>query len=273
MVTQTQNPTDRDRITPPTPARLVNPIHFYVGVFLYLTLAFVVLPLPLFAVSPAAGAWGELLGGVFGLSMLLSALITALVGWSVSRRLKRFQQGDYMVHWTYSREEWLTFAESEWEYRRAETRQAPRLGLLLGGFTGLICGGTAGYALFHAVLPVVLGALAGTLLLGLLGGLFGWLGGAATRWAHWRMYRWMRQRLGETYIGADAAYTDGCYWSWTAMNFELMGVELVAGPQAVLVFTLRVYMQKGYALYRYRTPVPQGREAEAQWVVQRLGGN
>ena len=81
----------------------------------------------------------------------------------------------------------------------------------------------------------------------------------------------MQERIGETYIGMDAAYCGECYWSWTAMNFRLMGMELTPGRPAVLAFKLRVYMGRGnYALYCYRTPVPQGREEEARQILHHL---
>ena len=184
-----------------------------------------------------------------------------------------FRQGDYLAHWTYTEAEWLSFAESEWEHRRRESRQGAPLGLLIGGFTGLICGGAAAFALAPSVLPVVLGASAGGLALGLLGALIGWLGGCAARYAGWRTYQRMQRRVGETYIGADAACCGECYWSWTMPNFELVRMELVPGRPAVLVFTLRVYVPKGgAALYHYRAPVPRGREEEARRILHGLCG-
>src|SRR5450755_1093655 len=154
MLTQNRDLSTIDEVADPQPAALVNPLAFYVRTFLYLTLAFVVLPLPLFAVNLRTGVVGELLSGVFGVSMLLSALITALSAWGVSRRLKRFQAGEFLAHWTFTREEWLAFAESEWELRQRETRKGKWMGLLLGGFTGLVCGGSLGVAAFPSVLGV-----------------------------------------------------------------------------------------------------------------------
>jgi hypothetical protein len=267
MLTEMRNRSEVE----PTPARLTNPFYFYVRVFLYLTAAFVVLPWGLFALNQEAGLVGVLTGFALSLSMLLSALITALGAWSVSRRLKRFQAGEFLAHWTYTREEWLAFAESEWEHRCREVRQYPRLGLIIGGLTGLILGGEAGYVLVTGVLATVLGALAGLVVVGLLSALVGWLGGRAVRYAGWCTYKRMQDRIGETYIGMEAAYCGECYWSWTAMNFRLMGMELTPGRPAVLVFKLRVYMgRSGYALYNYRTPVPQGREEEARQVLHYL---
>ena len=271
MLTQNRDLSAIDEVAQPQPAPLVNPFSFYVRVFLRLAVAFVVLPLPLVFLNAEAGALCVLVGAMLGLSMLLSALITSLSGWWVSRRLKRFQGGEFLAHWTYTRDEWLAFAASEWDLRKSESRKGPRLCLLLGGFTGLVGGGSAAYALFPSVLGVILTALAGMVVLGLLGGLFGWLGACAIRFAGWRTYLRMQERVGETYIGFDAAYCGECYWSWTAMNFRLMGMELVPGSPAVLVFKLRVYMGRGnYTVYSYRTPVPQGREDEARRILHGL---
>ncbi|HVS34924.1 MAG TPA: hypothetical protein VMS17_05040 [Gemmataceae bacterium] len=265
MLTETRDQTEA--------APLVNPIHFFVRVFLRLTLAFVVVPLPLFLVSRVAGFWAELFGCLFAVSMLIAAGITALYSWSISRRLKRFQKGDYLVHWTYTEEEWLSFAEMEWRRRRRETGRAPLVGLLIGGFSGLFCGGAAGYGLMENVPAVALGAVIGGAAFALLGGLLGWLGGAAARYAGWRTYQRMQKYVGETYIGADAAYCGETFWSWTMPNMALVRMELIPGDPAVLVFTLRVHMPKGgAALYSYRAPAPAGREEEARRILHWLGG-
>jgi hypothetical protein len=262
---------DPQEIAPPKPTRLLNPICGVVRVFLYLALAFVMFPAVLFAVSPQAGLVGVLLGAILACSMLLAALITALVGLSISRRLKRFQKGEYLVHWTYSTVEWLEFAESEWERSKKAARQGPFIGMGIGGISGLAIGAASGYAIFKGVGTAVLGALAGGVLLALLGWLLGYLAGAAGRLVGWRRYQWMRQRDGVTYIGADAAYCEGLYWSWSMMNTRLVRVEFVAGSPNVLEFTVSVYMPKGgAALYHYRAPVPAGHEDEALGVVERL---
>ena len=115
MLTQNRNLSTTDQTAQPALAPLPNPIYPVVRVFLYLSLAFVTLPLTLFPFSREAALWCELFGGLFAVSMLLAALITAVYAWPVARRLKRFRQGDYLAHWTYDRDEWLAFADGEWE--------------------------------------------------------------------------------------------------------------------------------------------------------------
>jgi len=256
----------------PADAPLRKPTQGAARVFLYLAPACVVLPLTLFAFGREAGLFGELFGGLLALTMLLAAAISALVSRSVSRRLKRFRDGDYLAHWTYTEEEWREFVEADWERRRRDARQAPWAGLVLGGLIGFILR----VPIDHTLVPGVggaLGALAGGAAVAFLGALLGWLGGWAVRAAGRRRYQRMRQTVGETYIGRDAAYCDGLYWSWSMPGVRPARLELAPGRPAVLVFTLRVNTgQSGYTTYQYRAPVPHGREGEARRVLHAIGG-
>ena len=93
------------------------------------------------------------------------------------------------------------------------------------------------------------------------------------RFAGWRRYQRMRECVGETYIGEDAVYCDGQYWTWTMPGCSLAGMELVPGRPAVLIFNLMVYYPKGGVVKQpYRAPVPLGREAEARRILHQVCG-
>jgi hypothetical protein len=257
---------------PVSTAPLINPLHRVVRVFAYLALGFVSLPLGLLVVSAQVWGWAQVFGAIFGLAMLIAAVICGICARFVSHRLKRFQMGDHLVHWTYTKEEWLGFAAGEWKHRTELARQASYVGLFTGGIAGLVLGAAVGDVLLDSV-PWIVTGLLGALLLALVGLSCGLLTGCIIRRFARRKHQRMCQRVGEAYIGRDAAYCDGSYWSWTMPGCSLERLELVAGPRGTLQFTLRVWQGRtGTVPHTYRIPVPAGHEEEAREVIARLTG-
>ncbi len=263
----------RNRNAQPLPsksARNDNRPYATARISLYLALVGGTCPLALFVVSPHVGYKGMVAGGVVASILLLVTLVSALEGLALARRLKRFEQGDYLAHWTCAADEWRAFADGEWQRRIRETDQAPMDGIIGFGILGLIGGATAGHVFSGGNLAAaVLGALAGSMLFALPGALFGCLLGAVGRLVGWHTFRGMCRCEGEIYIGADAAYCGGTLVNWSMNHTQLGRVEFVAGSPAVLEFT--VIASRGGS-FRRRVPVPRGREDEAREVAVRLSG-
>ena len=147
------------------------------------------------------------------------------------------------------------------------------MGFFIAGLTGMALGGVVGFVIFQDWLVVVLGALIGGIMLGAVGAALGWV-----------IRSWVRGRAGRTrqrilrsppvvYISRDGAYCGGWYWSWS-WRFPATWVKqlrILPGEPNVLEFTLTYATQNGDLDHRYRLPVPAGREAEADWIIQTLG--
>ena len=106
--------------------RLPNPFRVFVNVFLWITLVLLILPVPLL-LSPMPAEAASILSLTswsLALGMAIAAVISAIYAGVVRGRLRRLQQGDYLVCWTYTPEEWQKFAQSEADQT---SRPPPRL--------------------------------------------------------------------------------------------------------------------------------------------------
>lgn len=166
--------------------------------------------------------------------------------------LAAFERGEYLAHWTYTADEWERFARGELKEARAGLWMAP---LLLGTIFGVLAGPVG-----ERILAAVIAAAAA--------GGFGF-GGA---WVYARVRGGMtRVRPGvppEVYVGEQALYVNGWYTAWgSAGLLRLRSVRFLPGDPATVQFAVGA----GASRSEVRVPVPAGREAEAQALVDRLG--
>jgi hypothetical protein len=187
----------------------------------------------------------------------------------VARRLAAMQNGDCLVHWTYSREEWQALMAKEWERKQRSARRWTFVGLGGGVLMGLLIGIVSRFpgkgwppAEFGQVVARVLG---GGVVFASLFAIWGW----GIRFPAKRKYQRLRQTPGDAYIGAGDAYCAELYWNWSDWGWSLEKVEMVHAWPAFLEFTLT--MPRGKEIYH--VPIPAGQEAEAQEIIQLLTAN
>jgi hypothetical protein len=190
------------------------------------------------------------------ISSAVSAMAFAYYTPMVDRHLGEFRRGNCLAHWTYEPGEWAGFAEAEWAGRRAEAR----LAVVVFGVFGLLLG--LGLWLGAGVGP--LGLVGGGAVGVALGAGIGWV----TRHLGRRAYRRALRRVGETYIGPEAAYFNGSYHCWATWGVRLLCVAYHEGETSVLSLTIGMNANRNYTL---RILVPSGREEEARRVARWLG--
>jgi MFS family permease len=253
------------------PGRLLNPMKPQVRGYLGATLIILLLPLLLlpFPVEPALITFSFLVAALVALSMAMSAAVCAYCAWRIGRRLRRFQEGDYLVCWTYKPEEWQAFAEAEAGRTRRAAAKAPLLGLWLSGLTGLTLGGSAGYVFYKQPPTVLVGALLGAATLGLVGAVIGWIVRSFVRGRAGRVRRRVLASPRTAYIGRDAVYCAGQYGCWTAYSSRLADLRLL-DDQSTLEVTIHTRMQYTKVEQRFRVPVPAGRHDEAVRLTRSL---
>jgi hypothetical protein len=197
---------------------------------------------------------------ILGASGLISAVISALVfayyAPLVERHLEEFRRGDYLAHWSYEYREWARFAEAEWAGKRAEAHRV----LIVFGALGLLIGVCLWLRSGMGPLGLVVG--------GATGAAVGALIGSVIRHAGERAYRRAVRRVGETYIGPEAAYVNGTYHCWATWGIRLLDVSLHQDERTVLSMTIGMTSKHSHTL---RVLVPSGREHEAKQVVRLLG--
>ena len=90
------------------------------------------------------------------------------------------------------------------------------------------------------------------------------------RLAGQRAHRRASRRIGETYIGPEAAYFNGAYYCWATWGVGLLGVCSHGGERAVLSPTIGMNPNRNYEL---RVLVPSGREDEAKYIARLPGSS
>jgi hypothetical protein len=226
----------------------------------YLTLIAAGSPLVLLPFGGGVALGGAILGGILTILMGVCTLGCLWQARDCERHAAAFRRGECLVHWTYTRGEWLRFAISERQRVRGEVTGMPWVGLIVGLLFGAIIGLYQG----SWVLGVALGGVAG---------IFFWLlGGLMELNAEGRSRR-RRAKVSDTWIGCDAAFYDDKYLRWGYFGCRLGGAVLLPGDPAVLELTLRVFNPDGddYS-QEHRIPVPAGREGEAEQLIRVLTG-
>ena len=198
--------------------------------------------------------------GTFSAILLMVAGIQWLMSRSWQDDLRRFEAGDYQVHWTYDDETWARF--------RAETRLGNRRALwiaplMLAGI-GLVVAfllHSEADLIFDSVLVTYLlpaAAAAGFGLLLALG--FLWLGSVSERI--------MARMPGECFIGDQGLYITGQYWPWRTFGQRFTSLEFVEGVPGTLRFRYEVTAGNRRIHKELNVPVPRGEEQAAIGIVE-----
>jgi hypothetical protein len=259
---------------PAARSRLVNPVASLARTFLGVALLLLGAPalLFLFPVPPEGTVVAFVMAGALALSMGITSAALAWYARRVRRRLRRFQKGDYLVYWTFTQEEWEDFARDEFARCVRVASGPPLLGLFLGSLPGAVLGGCAGAIFCGDVVSAVLFGLLGAVALGSVGAGIDALIRAVIRGSAGRCRQRVLSSPREAYIGTDAAYCAGRYWSWKAFATWLGGIRLVEGALGAMEFRVCTQVRGSVVEHRFRVPLPETRLAEALWLIRILRG-
>jgi hypothetical protein len=197
-------------------------------------------------------------------------MLAGLVGFVIFAKLLSMLRGmiagvGLIAHWTYDPEEWKRFAE--WEFRQEKSEKTNLLilisviALVIGlGFWLIVRDKASGWVFLFLTGVVVL-----------LWGV-GWLVPRLN-------YRRNLNRLGQVYIGEAGVYINGAVHSWKLWGGRFESAEYRTEPFPLLLLSYSTLQAAGRSLFLYRQsvtvriPVPRGKEAEGQRVVEHFAAN
>jgi hypothetical protein len=166
------------------------------------------------------------------------------------------QGGKILAHWTYPPDQWQDYTEVELK----DQKENNKVLFLI----------TAGWAVLFGVLFLIFGGEAGRVVLLVMVGLILVLAvfafGMPRRW-----YRRQKDRFGEVWIGEDGVYFQDAFTQWNHGGARLDKVEIIDKPTGApmrLGFEISFPSRMGVQDQTLRIPIPRGREAEAQAVVE-----
>ena len=205
--------------------------------------------------------------GGFALSFVfvfvaICGVVLALFFWGRAATLERIFRGqDLLAHWTYASTEWQFYAGAE---LKEQTQDNKSLWFLVAGMC-LLVGGLF-WIFDHEAGGIVFLVMVGTsLLLAVVA-----LGVPRLRYSR------QQHGPGEAWIARQAIFFDGSLVRWNSGGANLEGVEWQAADgnvPACLKFELRQLTRAGFQYQALRIPVPFGREAEGQAVLEQLAAH
>lgn len=173
-----------------------------------------------------------------------------------ARQLDQILKGDNLLaHWTYSREEWNQYAETD---HRAANRKN-REWYYSFSAAALICG----------ILFVVLKQEPKRPLFIILFCMFAPV--PLVMWfSAWNNYRRNKKHPGEAYITPDAVYLNGRLVTWRGPGRELESVVVADNESQQLLVVTYSDEGKNKITYTSRVPVPRGQEKAALEIAEKL---
>lgn len=224
--------------------------------FGYVTVALLAVGL-LLALAGRGRATTDLgIAGVLAGCTAIPAAILSLLARRRARRAAALRSGDFLAHWTYAEEEWRPFLAAERERAARRSRWLPLWWALGATVWGMIT-----FAILAGWPAILLCAAAGAVV--------GWLSARDLR-ATVPAGREAGNGVGEAFIGRDAALVNGTFEAWTGFGVALATVGLTAGRPSTLDLSV---VSSGGQSTRERTvriPVPAGRDAEAEQLIDGL---
>ena len=187
--------------------------------------------------------------------LVLSGIIVIIIYSGRARTLDKILNGDNLLaHWTYSPEEWSSYADKEYTEEKGEKKA---LFFIIAGF-----------ALFFGVVFMIIDSESGIFVMGVMLALIVVI--AFTAWfTAWYNHRENQKYLGETYITEDAAYINRQLHTWSGLGARLDSVDLNRGKsQLLLQFVYSAPTRTGMQEYTLRIPVPKGQEEAAEKIFQ-----
>jgi len=191
--------------------------------------------------------------------LVLAGIIVIIIYSGRVRTLNRILKGDNLLaHWTYSSEEWNSYAETE--YR--EEKEGKKVLFYV----------IAAFALFFGILFLIIDLENGIWVMGLMLALIAVI--AFTAWfTSWYNYRQNKKYLGETYITGEAVYINRQLHTWRGLGARLDSVNLTKDASPLLLqFVYSAPTRTGMQEYTVRIPVPKGQEEAAEKVFQHFKG-
>ena len=190
--------------------------------------------------------------------IFFTGIISAIIFQRLAGNLNWLVAGEgLLAHWTYSRDEWSHYTETEHLRDRRDKWALFRLISIIGVVVGIV------FVIFvHDALPVILVVIPG--LIAIIA--------VTAALSISSTYRMNLAHPGDVYIGKSGALLGRAFHYWKLPTAYLHTVVYEAGNPPVI--KLIYSSPSGYARGEYiaRFPVPQGREEEAKRVLAQLKG-
>jgi hypothetical protein len=174
-----------------------------------------------------------------------------------ARLLDRILKGDNLLaHWTYSREEWDQYTETDYRMWNKENRvwyYSFSAAALISGILFLVFNREEVGSLFIMLFSFFA-----------LSAFFWWF-------SAWYNYRQNRKYLGEAYITPDALYLNRRLETWRGLGRRLESVIVADNEsQQLLVITYSDRYKRGRFIRTMRVLVPRGQEKAAAEIAEEL---
>ncbi len=210
--------------------------------------------------GPINLGWIDGMNGGFALSALgflitLAFFITWIFYHKLARRQDAILSGkNLVVHWKYSKEEWLKYAEAEHE---TDSKGKRILFFIISGF-----------AIFFGILFAIIDPENGIYVLFVMLGLILIIG--ITAFLSIRIaYKRNKKYIGEAIITKDGIYMNKQLHVWGILSSKLETVVLITEESPpVIAFSYSAKSTKGDNSYSVRVPVPEGQEPAALHIVE-----
>jgi hypothetical protein len=187
--------------------------------------------------------------------LVVTGIIVIIIYSGRARTLdKIFDGNNLLAHWTYSPEEWSSYADTQYKEEKGEKKA---LFFIIAGF-----------ALFFGVVFMIMDPESGIFVMGVMLALIAII--AFTAWfTSWYNYRENKKYLGETYITEDAVYINRQLHTWRGLGARLDSVDLNQGESPLLLkFVYSAPTRTGMQEYTARIPVPKGQEESAEKIFK-----
>lgn len=187
--------------------------------------------------------------------LVIMGIIVILVYNQRARRMEKLIQGDQLLaSWTYSSEEWRSYADYDFEEDKVTKRSMFRMVAIIA----LVVGAIMTIILKHIVVPLTILGIIGLIAIPAFIG---------PKIRHGRNV----DSLGKVLISSNAVYLNGAFYSWDMLGARLdhAGIERSSHPHC-LVIDYSYPTRTGIQTDTVRIPIPQGKEGEALMVVRAL---
>jgi hypothetical protein len=237
--------------------KIANPNQQLMRIFGFITLLGLVAALYGFFLGGNDGFVYTIVGLIFGAIFGIIIPILHVTGKKQIGEIEQLIAGqNLLVYWQLDTDEWARYTANEYARGVKESRKLAVWTFTIA-FGMLLVGGIIGGALSAAYLTICLAI--GGVLTGLFGGFSLW----STRSNHAAN----QVHLGEVFIGPNAIYFAGRYYSWGGAWASLEKVDFELGDPAIMAYTYRQGTGDSSSPVEVRIPVPRGREAEAESLV------
>ncbi len=190
----------------------------------------------------------------FGLLIMLTGIITAIIFFRLARRYDRIiSDKEPLARWTYSDAEWRAYTEAE---HVADTRDRWTLVAIISAF-----------ALFFGVLFAVFAPDGGFYVLLTMLGLIGIVSLTAFITSR-QNYRRNVLHKGETIIASDGIILNGQLHTWNVIGSRLERVDYVEATVPLVELEYSAPSRNGRDSYTVRVPVPSNEERSARDIVR-----